>query len=63
MITTATIAAHIAMMRTLDPDYAEYARGWYWNLLGPYIRLANRRALLLRPSVLSVELDFFCEAP
>ena len=41
MITTATIAAHIAMMRTLDPDYAEYARGWYWNLLGPYIAPAR----------------------
>lgn len=43
MITTATIAAHIAMMRSHGQDeYADYARGWYWNLLGPYIAVAQR---------------------
>ena len=42
MITTATIAAHIAMMRSHGQDeYADYARGWYWNLLGPYIAPAR----------------------
>ena len=33
---------HIAMMRSHGQDeYADYARGWYWNLLGPYIAPAR----------------------
>jgi hypothetical protein len=37
-MTAETIRAHIEMLRQFDPAYAEYARGWYWDLLGGYMR-------------------------
>lgn len=39
MITIETIAAHIEMMRQAGQyEYAEYARKWYWDLLGQYLK-------------------------
>lgn len=32
------IAAHLAWLSTMDPRYAKEARGWYWELLGPYLK-------------------------
>jgi hypothetical protein len=39
MMTIQTIAAHIEMMRQAGQhEYAESARIWYWDLLGPYLK-------------------------
>lgn len=42
MITIATIAAHIAYLRQFDPEYAEWARANYWQMLGPYLQSEGR---------------------
>jgi hypothetical protein len=36
-MTAERLRAHIDMLRALDPEYAEYARKWYWELLGRYM--------------------------
>jgi hypothetical protein len=37
-MTAADISRHLEMLRALDPEYADYARGWFWELLGKYLR-------------------------
>jgi len=40
-MTAATIRAHLDYMAERDPAYAAYARGWYLETVGQYLRGAR----------------------